>query len=139
MTYVAPVSPVTDAYLAALEATNRPIGDARKPAGQEHLYPYSILYVGTPDLRGDLVNPKEDGLHRLQVTTVGLTRQSVEAQRDAARRVLHDRSVEIDGHAVVWTEHAGSPEVTRDDDVKPPVFTAVEIANVFVTPIAGGS
>lgn len=134
---VAQVSPVTTAYLDALRAVGRPIGDGRKPDGQAHLYPYGVLYVGTTDLRGDLLNPKEDGFHRLQVTTVGLTRESVEALRDDLRSVLHDRTVDIDGHAVVWTEHAGGQEVNRDDDVTPAVFYGVDVANVYVTPIDG--
>lgn len=137
MTDVAQVSPVTDGYLAALRTTGRPVGDARKPDGQPNLYPYGVLYVGTVDLRGTLVDPKEDGLHRVQVTTVGLTRQSVEALRDAFRAVLHDVNVDIDGYSVVWTEHAGGQDVNRDDDTPQTLFYAVDAVNVYVTPTGG--
>lgn len=137
MTEVAQVSPVTAAYLAALRTTGRPVGDARKPDGQPNLYPYGVLYVGTVDLRGTLVDPKEDGLHRVQVTTVGMTRASAEALRDDFRRILHDVTVDIDGYSIVWTEHAAGQDVTRDDDVTPSVFYAVDAVNVYATPTAG--
>lgn len=138
MTAVAQVSPVTTAYLAALRALGRPVGDARKPDGQPNLYPYGVLYVGTADLRGTLVDPKEDGLHRIQVTTVGTTREGVEDLRDQFRSVLHDVNVDIDGHAVVWTEHVAGQEVARDDDItERTIFYAVDAVNVYVTPIGG--
>ena len=140
MTVVAKSKPVTDAYLVALEAgTERPIGDAIKPKGQPELYPYGILYAGTERVEGSAVDPFEDGLHRLQLTSVGMTRASVESLRDKARTVLLDRSVPIDGHRVTWAELVVSQPVTRDDDVKPPVFHGVDIVNVFVTPVTGGS
>ena len=137
MSDVAVSSPVTEAYLDELAtATGRPIGDHRKPPGQENIYPYGVLRVDTPRTEGTLVDPNEDGLHRLQVSCIGLTRDSAEHLRDLARAVLHDRSVVIDGHAVVWTESAGST-FFRDEDVKPPVFEAVVVVNVLVTPIPG--
>lgn len=138
MTVVAESKPVTDAYLAVLASrTSRPIGDAAKPKGQENLYPYAILYAGTERIEGSAVNPFEDGLHRLQLTSVGLTRESVEALRDSGRRVLLDRSVPIDGHRVTWAELVTAQQVTRDDDAKPPVFYGVDVVNVLVTPATG--
>lgn len=137
MSDVALSTPVTDAYLAALAATGRPIGDAKKPAGQANLYPYGILYVGVVRAEGTLVDPNESGLHRLQLTIVGLTRASVDDLRDLARPILLDRDVDIDGHAVVWSELLPSPSMERDDDVKPPIFWAAEVVNVLVTPTQG--
>lgn len=133
MSDVAVSSPVTQAYLEALEATGRPVGDARKPSGP-NLYPYAVLFVGTARMQGSLTDPHEDGLHRLQVSSVGLTRESVDALRDQVRPILLGRTVDIDGHKVVWTELVTSLPVTRDDDVTPAVFTAVDIVNVLVTP-----
>lgn len=137
MSDVALSSPVTAAYLAALEATGRPIGDAKKPPGQTNLYPYGILYTGVVRAEGTLVEPNETGLHRLQLTVVGLTREGVDDLRDLARPILLDRDIVIDGYAVVWAELLPSPAIDRDDDVKPPVFSAAEIVNVLVTPILG--
>lgn len=131
------VSPVTAAYLAALEDLGRPIGDAQKPPGQPHLYPYGILYVGTTRAQGTLVAPYEDGLHRLQVTSVGLSRASVEALRDLVRPVLLDKATSIDGYVVVSAELVTSQPVTRDDDVTPAVFYGIDVCNVLVTPTSG--
>lgn len=137
MTRVAESKPVTDAYLVALEATDRPIGDAKKPKGQAELYPYGILYAGTARLDGSALEPFEDGLHRLQLTSVGLTRESVEWLRDRGRTILLDRSITIDGHRVTWAELVTSLPVERDDDVDPSVFRGVDVVNVFVTPVTG--
>lgn len=137
MTDVAVSTPITEAYLSALEATGRPIGDAAKPPGQANLYPYGVLYVGTVLIQGSLVEPNEDGLHRVQVTSVGITRASVEYLRDQIRAVLLDVSVDIDGYAVVWTELVNSQPVVREEEVKPVVFSGVDVVNVFVTPTTG--
>lgn len=138
MSDVALSSPVTDAYLVALEAgTGRPIGDAQKPPGQPNLYPYGVVYAGTVRLRGDAVHHIEDGHHRLQLTSVGMTRKSVEHLRDLARPILLDRDTVIDGYAVVWAELVVSRQVERDDDVKPAVFYGVDIVDVYVTPTSG--
>ena len=137
MSDVAVTSPITAAYLDALADIGRPVGDAQKPTGQANLYPYAILYVSVTRLQGTLVDPHEDGLHRLQVTSVGLTRASVEHLRDQVRPVLLDKETVIDGHAVAWTELVTSQPVARDDDVTPAVFYAVDIVNVLVTPIPG--
>jgi hypothetical protein len=139
---VAISSPVTDAVLTAVRTLGRPVGDAVRPAGPTpaptSFYPYAVVYVGTTRIEGSLVHPKEDGLHRVQITCVGLTRQAAEALRDDVRALLLEvDSLDIDGYVVVWTEHAGSPEVRRDDDTPPSVFSAVTVVNVFVTPISG--
>lgn len=131
---IAVESPVVFAYAAALESIGRPVGVAKKPSGP-NLYPYIVLYPGLTDTAGTLLAPAEDGLHRLQATCVGLTVESALALRDAARTVLRSRGVAIAGHKVVRTEHAGTPEVSRDEDATPNVFSAVEVANVYVTPI----
>ena len=137
MSDVAITSPITAAYLDALEVIGRPVGDAQKPTGQPHLYPYAILYVGVTRMQGTLVDPHEDGLHRLQVTSVGLTRASVEDLRDQVRPVLLDVSTVIDGHAVVFTELVTSQPVTRDDSVTPAVFYGVDVVNALITPTSG--
>lgn len=137
MSDVAVSSPITDAVLAALEDTDRPVGDGRKPTGQANLYPYCVLYAGTTRMQGTLVDPNEDGLHRIQVTSVGLTRESAEYLRDLVRPILLGRELAIDGHAVVWSELVTSQPVARDDDVTPAVFYAIDVVNLLVTPVAG--
>jgi hypothetical protein len=145
VTDVAISSPVTEAALALLRSTTgAPIGDAIRPEAPAKppasFYPYGVLYVGTTDLRGTLVAPKEDGLHRLQVSCVGRTRAGAESLRDQARETLLDVTAwDIDGYAVASTEHAGSPQIFRDDDVSPALFNAITVVNVLVTPDGSGS
>lgn len=143
MSDVAEVSPVTDALLIALRTTGKQIGDAIKPPSPNppptSFYPYAILYVGTPALDGNLLNPNEDGIHRAQVTSVAKDRRGAEWMRDRAREVLLDTDLDIEGHVIVWSELESSPPITRDDDVSPPLFYAVDIFRLYVTPAASGS
>lgn len=146
MTIVAPTSPVTDGVLAALRTIGPLIGDAEKPAHHDNepasMFPYAIVYVGTPRLDGSLVDPKEDGLHRVQVTCVGRLRDSAEVLRDACRAILCDTTaVDLEDHAVVWTELAGDPPTFREDALgsKPALYTAITVVNLFVTPLTSGS
>lgn len=143
MSDVAVSSPVTEAYLEALTDAGLRIGDGIIPDGWERtkvpasMYPYGVLYVGTTLMQGTLVNPKEDGLHRVQVTSVGRTRESTEWLRDRVRPVLLNMTLEGDGVACVWTELVNSQPVIRDDDVTPAVFFAVDVANALWTPQSG--
>lgn len=145
MSDVAVSSPVTEAYLTALREIGRPIGDGEIPDGWQAgkppviFYPYGVLYVGTTLMQGSLVDPKEDGLHRLQVTSVGKDRAGTEWLRDRVRPILLDTTVQIDGYAVVWTELVTSQPILRDDDVTPPLFYAVDVVNALVTPAQPGS
>lgn len=139
MTVTAVSSPITDAYLDALAATDRPVGDAQKPTGHQQLYPYCVFYGATVRMEGSLVDPHEDGLHRLQATVVGLTRKSVDYLCDLVAPILLDKTTAIDGHAVVWTESLPSPATQRDDDATPPVFWRAVVVNALITPDSSGS
>lgn len=142
MSVVAVSSPVTEAYLAALEliVPNR-VGDGVKPPSPSNppasFFPYCVLYVGTTLMQGTLVNPKEDGLHRVQVTSVGRTRESAEWLRDQVRPVLLDMTLEGVGVSCVWTELVNSQPIQRDDDVTPALFYVVDVANSLWTPQSG--
>lgn len=139
---IATSSPVTEGVLAAL-ATVIPstrVGDGVKPPSPNpppaSFYPYLVVYTGLDLLDGNLLEPKEDGLHRVQVTSIGKDRIGAEWLRDQVREVLLDRdAVTITGHAVTWTELVTSQPIGRDDDVVPPLFFAVDIFHLFVTPI----
>lgn len=150
MTDVAVAATVTDAVLAALRAIPNPsggtihVGDAVKPDSPAKpplsFYPYAIVYAGVVDTNGTLVAPHEDAIHRVQVICVGRDRLGAEWLRDQCRQILLDKTaLAIDGAVVVWTESAGEPSVTRDDDLSPPVFSAVIVVNLKVTPTGAGS
>lgn len=144
MSVVAVSSPVTAAYLQALkDIGDFPIGLAAAPPKPTPtpatFFPYAVLYVGTTLMQGTYVDPHEDGLYRLQVTSFGKTPQSAEHLRDLVRPVLLDVSIDIDGFAVVWTELTNSQPIFRDDDVKPAIFSAVDVVNALITPANSGS
>lgn len=147
MTNVAQTAPVTAGVLAALRSiTGRPIGDADKPAHHDaepaSMFPYAIVFVGTTALDGSLADPKEDGVHRVQVTCVGRLRESAETMRDRCRSILLDlvTAIDIDDHDVVWTELVTDPPTFREDEEgRPATFTAITVVNLCVTPVASGS
>ena len=141
MTEIAVSSPVTEAVIAALETIipNR-VGDGVRPPGPtpapNSFYPYAVVYSGTDRTDGNLLEAQEDGLHRIQVTSVSKDRVGVEWLRDRVRALLLDRdALTMTDHAVVWTELVTSQPTGRDDDVTPPLFYAVDIVHLYVTPI----
>jgi hypothetical protein len=145
---VAVASPITDAVIDAVHAISNPaggviqVGDAIRPAAPERpprgFYPYAVVYAGIVRTEGTLVDPHEDGVHRVQVTCVGLDRAGAEWLRDEVRQILLDKTaLDVDGHVVVWTESAGEPSVFRDEDVKPALFVAPIVVNIKVTPTSG--
>lgn len=148
MTVVAESSPVVDAVLAAVASIANPaggtiqVGDGVKPPSPATppaaFYPYAVVYGGLVRTAGTLVDPHEDGLHRIQVTCVGKDRAGAEWLRDRVREVLlQPNELAIDGYAATWAESAGDPATFRDDDVTPPVFVAATVANIHATPAAG--
>lgn len=148
MTVVAESSPVVDAVIAAVATISNPaggtiqVGDGMKPPSPTPppaaFYPYAIVYGGVTRTAGTLVDPHEDGLHRIQVTCIGKDRLGVEWLRDRVRDVLlNPNDLDIDGYAATWAESAGDPATFRDDDITPPVFVAVTVANLHVTPVSG--
>lgn len=147
MTQVAETSPVTDGVLAALRTgTGLLIGDAEKPVNHNNdpatIFPYAIVYVGTVSLTGSLADPKEDGVHRVQVTCVGRIRETAEMLRDRCRSILLNLAdpIDIDGHAVAWTDLVTDPPTFREDEQgKPSTFTAITVVNLCVTPVPTGS
>lgn len=150
MTDVAQSFPVTEAVIDVLRTIENPgggdvqVGDAVKPVSPtpppRSFFPYAVVYSGVTRIQGSLVEPKEDGLHRIQVTSIGLDRGGAEWLRDQVRALLLDvTTLDIDGYTVVWTELVTSLPIARDDDVTPAQFYAVDVINLFTTPAAPGS
>lgn len=150
MTDVAQSSPVTDAVLDLLRTIENPaggniqVGDAVRPPGPTPapatFFPYAVVHTGLTLLDGTYVEPKEDGLYRIQVNSIGLDRAGAEWLRDQGRALLCDPSnYDIAGYVVVSTEFVTGLPTTRDDDVTPPLHTAIDVINVLATPAAGGS
>jgi hypothetical protein len=144
---VAISTPVTEGVIAALEAIENPaggyinVGDAIKPPGPakppRSFYPYVVVRTRLIRSEGTLTDPKESALHRIESTSIGLDRVGVEWLDDQVRAALLDPNLAIDDHAVVWSEDAGGQSPRYDDDATPPVFFAVAIVNLMVSPTNG--
>lgn len=141
---VALSSPVTEAAIDALEAiVPGRVGGGVKPASPEppprSFFPYCIVRTSIVRSEGSPPESKETGLHRVEVTSVGLDHAGAEWLVDQARTVLLDLTLPIDGHAVVWSEDAGGQGARPDFDVTPHRIFAVVVVNLFVSPASTGS
>lgn len=146
---IAVASPITEGVVAALETIGNPaggyiqVGDAVKPPAPTPppatFFPYCVVRSTIVRTEGSCTDPKEDGLHRVEVTSIGKDRAGAQWLSDRAREVLLDPTLDIESHAVVWSEDAGGQASRLDRDVTPPVFFAVAVVNLFVTPLASGS
>lgn len=124
--------------LSRLRSTGLLVGDARRPDGGGWqgaagsstfatylvLYPLSVIRSG-PD--APLSDRNADPQLTYQVTSVGVDRRSAETAADlAAARLLNGVALDIPGRATVQLFHESSLGVTRDEDVNPPLFYAVD-------------
>lgn len=142
-------TPVTEGVISALEAIANPsggyirVGDAAAPPSPKpppsSFYPYCVVRSTIITSDGSATDPKEDGLHRVEVTSIGKDRAGAQWLSDRAREILLDPELAIDDHAVVWSTDAGGQGTRPDRDVTPPVFFAVAVVNLFVTPLNTGS
>lgn len=143
MTYIAESLPITDAIVAALKTTGRQIGNGEKPSSPEKpppsFYPYAVVHTGIVRLEGSALAPLEDAVHAVQVTSVGLDARGAVRMRDEAKAVLLDPGIDLPGFVPIWRQLVTSRPVERDDTVKPPLFYAIDVVHIKVTPAAGGS
>ena len=122
----------TDAVVAALAATNLPVGDGEKPPGNP---PYLVVYGGSETTSGTLAAPNDDSDPITQVTYVGISREQADGARDRGRAVILGGTLTIPGRAVRETPtlEVGRP-VQRDDDVSPPLFYAIDLYRIPTSP-----
>lgn len=128
----------TAAVLTRLRSTGLLCGDARRPdgggwqgaAGLSAFVSYLVLYpLGVtrngPDAA--LADMGTDPQLLYQVTAVGSDRRSAEAAADlAAASMLSGVDLGVSGASTVRIYQEASVGVTRDEDVNPPLFYAVD-------------
>ena len=135
--------PETDALLAVISAALLLVGDARKPAGggfgnEDTTQPftgYAVLYQGvTTRIDGPSSDPDADTVAEYQVTSIGLTRVQASWVADNVRAALLSAALTVPGRSVQLVEWASGLPATRDDDVVPPLFYAIDMYAVTSSP-----
>lgn len=124
----------TDAIISRLTTgTGKNIGDGVAPA--DGTLPYAVV---TPLADGDYDGPMNDWQADVamewQVTSVGATRSQAQWMQDKCRDAMLNAAITVPSRAVMKAELAGGGFVERDDDFQPPLFYAVDIFSVLVTP-----
>jgi hypothetical protein len=138
-----PRGPETDALLAVLTAAGVLVGDAMKPPGAG--FPdedttldftgYAVLFQGvTIQVDGPVSDANADVIAEHQLTSVGLTRPQASYIADKARAALLNGDVAVPGRCVQLVEWTSGHPVTRDDDVTPPLFYAIDIYAITTSP-----
>lgn len=84
-------------------------------------WPYAVLFMDTgAGSRTKLCQSTDETARWIQVTSVGLTRESVEAVSEAVVGLLTDARPVVTGWKCNTIEHAYSSTVMPDDDLKDP-------------------
>lgn len=120
----------TDALLAALAATGRPVGDA---TGEGLTAPYIVLYPLSGMRGGPIADPDADAELVYQMTCVGLDRLGTQWLADEVAEVVQ-AGFPIPGRVLLRAELDSDGGVRRDDDVSPPVFFATPRWRLYTTP-----
>lgn len=127
---VVETEPHTAGVLAALVATGRPIGDAKKPAGGEP--PYTVVYPGSGTRGGTIADPDADAALLYRIICVGWDRTGAQWMADRVAEAM--RSVVVPGRTVMRITLENDVGVDRDDDVAPALFVASPLWRVWTTP-----
>lgn len=142
MTTYAP-HPHNTAVLALVRAAWALVGDAQAPAGLTYdakgllISAYAVVYpIGSATFDGSLdgSDGQGDAWPITQVTYVGRTREQADALRSKVREQLLGQAVTVNGRRVGPVELDVELAVTRDDDVRPPVFYAIDRYRCYSTP-----
>lgn len=128
-----PLRPVIDAVLAQLNTDPQLVGDHVAPDGAS--FPYAVLYsLDLVEVDGDLRDVNVTGWTSFQVTSVGETREQAQALSDRLRALLEGQKLSGTGFVLGPWRIVLAGRVDRDDDVKPPLFYAIDVIEVFTSP-----
>jgi hypothetical protein len=123
----------TDAVISALASTGKQIGDGVAPGAA--VFPYAVV---TPLADVGYDGPINDGQADVemtwQVTSVGQNREQAQWMQDACRDALINGTLAITGRSVMKVDLSGGSGVERDDDFQPPLFYAVDVFEIMLTP-----
>lgn len=134
----------TEELLRVLEEhTGRPVGDAiapnqykgEQPSSED--YPYIVLYEEETAgwrMSGPLTGQQEDKQLLYRVVSVGLSRQQASAVASIVREKLSREDFLLEGFVVqeVLIEELG--RMFRNTDIRPPVYSAMDLFKIWVTP-----
>lgn len=109
-------------------STGKNIGLAEAPANVTT--PYSVVWPldpdDDPDSYGDLSDAHAAQLYSWQVTSVGATTDEALWMQQKVRAALLGWSPTVSGLTCAEVERSGGQGLTRDDDLRPPVFYAID-------------
>lgn len=141
--------PLALAVKAALEAElgATKVGYGAKPAGggwqttgtpdpaTTQFAGYAVVYPGlTGPTDGPVSATSWDAVQGWQVTYVGKSADQADAIRDRGRLALLGRVLTVTGRATEPVDLSDSTNVSRDADVQPPLFYAVDRYRARTTP-----
>lgn len=124
---------VYDAVISRLEtSTSKVIGDHIAPL--DLTLPYAVVYHRSENIDdiGTLSDPTVVAELEWQVTSVGETREQAQWMSYKVRQALNGFKPVVSGMSFSPIILDGDSPVTRDDDVQPPKFYAVDIFTTFV-------
>jgi hypothetical protein len=136
-------SPHTAAVLALIKTAWALVGDGVAPDGLTRdadgrlIQPYVVLYpLGTPRFDGSLGpgDEQSDAWPAVQLTSVGSSREQAEWMRDKTRTALLGQYLTVIGRRVGPLRLLDEQAVTRQDDVTPHLYFAVDRFRAFSTP-----
>jgi hypothetical protein len=121
----------TDAVVAKLETLDLPVGDGKRPEGDDARY--CVVYpIPGGSLDGTLEDPNEDAELVFQVTCVGTTREQAEWVSDKVLGLLTGMTVAGRHIARIYLDSFSG--VRRDDTLSPPMFIGTPRFRVMSTP-----
>ena len=121
-----------DAIATRLATSGRPIGEAIRPA--PFTYPYAVIFPMSDIANdGSLNNPTQISVYSFQVSSFGLTMEQAQWMQEKAREVLLGWTPTVTGMGTTPIDRAGDGQLLRDDDVSPPVFSAIDRFRMYAS------
>lgn len=125
------------------DSTGRPVGDAIAPdetrgeAPKPSDYPYAVVYEDeTPDWRmsGPLTGQQEDKQLMYRIVCVGRSRQESGALASRVREAMVPSNFDVNGYRIQEILFGELGRMFRNTDIRPPIFSTVDLFQVWVTP-----
>lgn len=120
----------TAAVVATLDAAGITAGNG---SGAGLSGKYAVVYTDLGTLDGPIGDRFADLAQTIFVHSIGVGPDQAQWVADKSRTALL-AGVDVPGRAPLYLVHTSSQPVQRDDDVKPPVFYAVDVYTLSTTP-----
>ena len=124
----------TDAVVTALTSVVTTY-DAEGPATPHTEVPYCVVRTDAGRVEPGSLGDRSSELRQLVwVTAVGETREQAQWVADKCRTELFTNGVTVSGRSAHPVTQVSSQMATRDDDVSPPLFYAVDVYRLHTQP-----